>query len=59
MKKANNKKAIKKELTDEEIFEEMLECNTVVRMPPVKEYTIKVKIESIKKATPKIVEPGE
>lgn len=37
--------------------EEMMQFNVVVRMPPVRSYTVKVKVKSIKKAEPRIVEP--
>lgn len=36
--------------------EEMMQFNVVVRMPPVRSYTVKVKVKSIKKAEPRIVE---
>lgn len=45
------------EASDGFIPEEMLEFNVVVRMPPKKTYTLKVKVKSIKKAEPRIVEP--
>lgn len=42
----------------EEILpEEMLEYDVVVRMPPLKEYTMWVKVKSVERATPRIVEP--
>ena len=37
--------------------EEMMQFNVVVRMPPVRSYTVKVKVKSIKKAEQRIVEP--
>nr|MDO8081906.1 hypothetical protein [Candidatus Freyarchaeota archaeon] len=39
--------------------EETLEHDIVVRMPPKKRLTKRVRIKSIKKATPHIVEPVE
>lgn len=45
------------EAVEEIIPEEMLEFDVFVRMPPVKEYTIRVKIKSVEKAIPHIVEP--
>ncbi len=45
------------EVIDEIILEEMLEFDVFVRMPPVKEYTVRVKIKSVEKAIPHIVEP--
>ena len=42
---------------DEIIAAEMLEHDFVVQMPPVREYTVRVRIKSIEKATPYIVGP--
>ena len=44
-------------LSEENIVNEMLEHDFIVRMPPVKEYTVWVKVKSVEKATPRIVEP--
>jgi len=44
-------------ITPEEVPEEILEYDVFVRFLPVKEYTIKLKIKSMEKATPRIVEP--
>lgn len=38
-------------------FQEILEHEIIVRMPPVKEYTKRVRIKSIEKGKPHIVEP--
>lgn len=38
-------------------FEEMIEHDIIVRMPPKKRYTINLQVVSIKRAQPKIVEP--
>jgi len=40
-------------------YEEAIEHNIIVRMPPKKRYTIKLHVMGIKKAQPKIVEPEE
>lgn len=44
-----------RELTPEDI----LEFNIVVRMPPVREYTVHARIRSVERATPRIVKPEE
>ena len=44
-------------LSEEDIINEILEHDFIVRMPPVKEYTMWVKVKSVEKATPRIVEP--
>ncbi len=46
-----------KESYEEILPEEMLEYDVVVRVPPRKKYTIELKVKSIKKAEPRIVEP--
>lgn len=38
------------------LFEEILEYDIIVKMPPKEKYTIELEIKSIKKAEPKIVE---
>ena len=45
------------EIFEKEIPEDIVEFDIVVRMPPVKERTIWVKVKSVEKATPRIVEP--
>jgi len=44
-------------LSEEDIINEMLEHDFIVRMPPRKRYTIELEVKSIKKAKPRIVEP--
>lgn len=44
-------------LSEEDIVSGMLEQDFIARMPPVKEYTMWVKVKSVEKATPRIVEP--
>jgi hypothetical protein len=39
------------------ISEDMLEFDIVIRMPPKKEWSVQLKVESIEKAKPHIVEP--
>jgi len=46
-----------KEISEKEIPEDIVEFDIVVRMLPVKERTIWVKVKSVEKATPRIVEP--
>jgi len=45
------------ELSEEEIIGEMIESDFIVRMSPMKEYTVRVRIKSTEKAVPRIVEP--
>jgi hypothetical protein len=45
------------EISEREIPEDMLEFDIAVRMPPVKEWYARVKVKSVEKATPRIVEP--
>lgn len=45
------------ETTEEIVSEEMLEYNVVVRIPPKRSYTIQMRVESIEKGKPIIVEP--
>jgi len=46
-------------LTDEEIVSDMLDHNYVVKMPPKKEYSIRLKIRSVEKAVPRVFKPEE
>lgn len=46
-------------LSEEDIVSGMLKQDFIVKMPPVKEYTVCVKVKSVEKATPRIVEPEE
>lgn len=39
------------------VIEEMLELDIVVRMPPIKEWSARLRVISVEKATPRIVEP--
>lgn len=45
------------EFHEEIIHKEMLGIDTIVRMPPVKEYTMLVRVKSIEKAIPRVIEP--
>lgn len=45
------------EISEREIPEDMLEFDIAVRMPPVKEWDTRVKVKSVEKAIPRIVEP--
>lgn len=47
------------EISDEDIMIAMLENDFIVKMPPRKEYKIRVRVKSIEKASPRIVEPEE
>ena len=52
-----NRTSLIEEYFEEILLEEPLEYDIIVRMPPVKEYTMWVKVKSVEKATPRIVEP--
>jgi hypothetical protein len=55
--KPENETYLTEELSEEEIIGKMIEYDPIVRMSPLKEYTVRVRIESINKATPRVVEP--
>jgi len=48
---------VTEDLTEEEIAYKMLDHDFIIKMPPKKEYTIRVKVRSIEKATPRIIKP--
>lgn len=52
-----NETALNKEILDIEIRENMLEFDIFVQMPAKKEQFARVRMKSIEKATPNIVEP--
>lgn len=54
---ARGKFCASEEISDEMIAAGMLEHDFVVQMPPIREYTLRVRIKSIEKAVPHIVEP--
>ena len=45
------------ELSEEDIISEMVDHDLIVRMSPVKEYTVRAKIKWVKKGMPRVVEP--
>ncbi|MGD2249331.1 MAG: hypothetical protein PVF58_13065 [Candidatus Methanofastidiosia archaeon] len=47
------------EKTAEKVNLEDIECDIVVRMPPVREITVKIQVKGIKKAILRVVEPEE
>lgn len=51
--------ALLKETLAEKSIEDLLEFDIIVRMPPIKEWSVQVKVKSVEKATPRIVEPEE
>jgi hypothetical protein len=57
--RAQEKFCVGEEISDEMIATGMLEHDFVVQMPPVREYTLRVRIKSIEKATPHIVGPED
>jgi len=57
--RAQGKFCVSEEISDEMIASGMLEHDFVVQMPPVREYTLHVRIKSIEKATPHIVGPED
>lgn len=46
-----------KEISEEIIVAGMIKDDFIVKMPPIREHTLRVKIKSIEKAHPHIVEP--
>jgi len=52
-----NETSLIEEIFEKTIPEDMLEFDIVVRMPPMKEWSARVKVKSVEKATPRIVEP--
>ncbi len=46
------------EILEREIPEDMLEFDIVVRMPPMKEWSARLRVKSVEKATPCIVDPA-
>ena len=52
-----NETSIFEEISERKIAENMLEFDIVVRMPPMKEWSARVRLKSVEKATPRIVEP--
>ena len=51
-----NETSLIKEIAGTSIPED-IEYNIVVRMPPLKEQTVHVRVKGIEKATPHVVEP--
>lgn len=51
------KETVGKSLAEEYLLEEMLERDVVIRFPPPKRYTIQLRIKSITKGKPRIIEP--
>jgi len=51
--------SMEEDISEERIVSEMIDRDFIVQMPPVKKYTIRVKIKGIKKASPRVVEPEE
>ncbi len=50
---------IDKKLSEEDIINEMMKHDIVIRMPPIREYSIKLKIKSVEKASPKVIRPED
>jgi hypothetical protein len=57
--RAQGRFCVSEEISDEMIAAGMLEHDFVVQMPPVREYTVRLRIKSIEKATPHIVGPED
>lgn len=53
----NNTSLIEEVSEKTTVIEEMLELDIVVRMPPIKEWSARLRVISVEKATPRIVEP--
>lgn len=54
-----NETYLTEELSEEEIIGKMIEYDPIVRMTPLREYTVRVKIKRVDKAIPRVVEPEE
>jgi hypothetical protein len=52
-----NETSLIEKLSEIAISEDMLEFDIVIRMPPKKEWSVRLRVESIEKAKPHIVEP--
>ncbi len=46
-------------MREDVFYEEILEYDVVVCMPPKKRYTVEINIQTIRKGEPKIIEPEE
>jgi hypothetical protein len=53
---ANDRK-INEDISEEDIMIAMQEHELIIRIIPVKKYKIRVKVKSIKKASPRVIEP--
>jgi len=49
--------SLSEEILEREIPEDIVEFNIIVQIPPVKEWYGRVRVKSVEKATPRIVEP--
>ena len=54
-----NETSLIEERFETTIPEDMVEFDIIVRMPPMKEWTARLKVRGVEKATPHIVEPEE
>jgi len=51
--------SLDEEMLEITVPEDILEFDIVVQMPPIKEWSARLRVKSIEKATPHIVEPED
>ena len=56
--KIKNESSLVSEMFEKIIPEQELEIDVVVRIPPIRERFVRVKVKTVEKAMPNIVEPG-
>lgn len=54
---AQGRFCIGEEISDEMIVSGMMKHDFIVQIPPIRKYTLRVRVKSIEKATPRVVEP--
>jgi len=56
---SKNKTSLIEEMLEITVPEDMLEFDIVVQMPPIKEWSARLRVKSVEKATPRIVDPED
>jgi len=56
---SKNETSLIEEMLEITVPEDMLEFDIVVQMPPIKEWSARLRVKSVEKATPHIVEPED
>ena len=54
---AESKSFLVEEHTEEDLLNDIIKHDFIIRMPPIKKRTVRFKIKSVEKATPKIAVP--